>query len=261
MIEYQGIYKAGAVAAFIAALLFRRNLDAEWLLLRGSGIIHGGPPAPPDTVSGWFALLRQSPLLGLTLLNLFDQVNYALVGLIFLALFLALGRANKIWMIIAAVLAFTGISVYFASNQAIHMYTLSRHYTVATSSVERETLLATGQTALAIHQNASYAGRGIYLSFLCVSATGLIISAVMLKGIVFGKSTAFFGILANVFGLGYYIAIILVPEFVYLPLSVSAIFLLVWYLKIGSRLWSLGSERIAAPSRASISGKMFVSDM
>lgn len=260
-IEYKGIYKAGAVAAFIAALLFRRNLDAEWLLLRGSGIIHSGPPAPPDTVSGWFALLRQSPLLGLTLLNLFDLVNYALVGLIFLALFLALGRASKIWMIIAIALGFTGINIYFASNQAFNMLSLSKQYSAGTSVMEREMLLAAGQAALVIHHNASYAGCGIYLSFLCISAAGLIISVVMLKGTIFGKSTAFFGILANVFGLGYYIAIILAPEFVYVPLSVSAVFLLVWYLKIGSRLWSLGSRRMAATSWASISGKMVVSDL
>jgi len=164
-------------------------------------------------------------------------------------------------MIIAAVLSFTGINVYFASNQAFNMLSLSRQYSATTSGVEREMLLAAGQAALAIHQNASYAGRGIYLSFLCVSAAGLIISVVMLKGIVFGKSTAFFGILANVFGLGYYIAIILAPEFVYIPLSISAIFLLVWYLKIGSRLWILGSERMAATSRASFCSKTFASDI
>jgi len=94
-IEYQGIYKAGAVAAFIAALLFRRNLDAEWLLLRESGIVKVGLSAPPYTPSGWFELLCQSPFLGLTLLNLFDLVNYALLGLIFLALYLALRQASK----------------------------------------------------------------------------------------------------------------------------------------------------------------------
>jgi len=210
----------------------------------GSGIVKTGPSASPDTVSGWFALLQQNPLLGLTFLNLFDLVNYALVGLIFLALILALRQASNSWMIIAAGLGLTGISFYIASNQAFNMLSLSRQYSATTSGVEREMLLAAGQAALAIHQNASYAGRGIYLSFLCVSAAGLIISAVMRKEDNFGKSTAYIGILANGFGLGYYIGIILAPEFVYVPLSVSAIFLLVWYLKIGSRLWFLSSKGI-----------------
>ena len=40
----------------------------------------------------------------------------------------------------------------------------------------RGRVLAAGQAVLAINQNAGYAGPGIYLSFLLVSAAGLIIS-------------------------------------------------------------------------------------
>lgn len=33
------------------------------------------------------------------------------------------------------------------------------------------------------------------------------------------------------------------PALVFLPISISAIFLLIWYLRIGGRLWALGSQR------------------
>jgi hypothetical protein len=69
----------GGAAALIAAVIFRRNLDAEFMLLRGNGVITMGPAAPPSTVIGWFTLLQNNTLLRLTLLNLFDIVNYALV--------------------------------------------------------------------------------------------------------------------------------------------------------------------------------------
>lgn len=247
---YRGLYKIGAAAALIAALLFRRNLDAEWMLLRGTGLVHAGPAAPPSTTVDWFTLLQQNQLLGLTLLNLFDLVNYALVGLLFLALFAALRRANPSWLAIAAALGFAGITVYFASNQAFRMLSLSKQYAAAGTDAQRATLLAAGQAALAIHHNASYAGKGIYLSFLLVSTAGLIVSAVMLRSHIFNKVTAYMGILANSFGLGYYIALVLMPALVFIPLSISAIFLLLWYLRAGVRLWSLGSLESAGTSQA-----------
>lgn len=247
---YRGIYKAGAAAALAAAMIFRRNLDAEFMLLKGTGIINAGPSASPSTIIDWFMLLQNNKLLGLTLLNLFDLVNYALVGLIFLALFAALRRASQSWMVIAAALGFAGITVYFASNQAFTLLSLSQQYKAETTDAQRVMLLAAGQAILAIHQNASYAGSGIYLSFLLVSVAGLIISTVMLRSSIFSKGTAYLGILANGFGLGYYIVFAFAPALVFIPLSISAIFLLIWYLRVGGRLWALGSYKIVGPMKA-----------
>lgn len=242
---YRGLYKTGAAAALIAAVIFRRNLDAEFMLLRQFGVINVGPSASPSTVIDWFSLLQDSKLLGLTLLNLFDLVNYILVGLIFLALFAALRRASPSWMAIAAVLGFAGITAYFASNQAFTMLSLSNQYAATTTDVQRAMFLAAGQAVLAIHNNAIFAGSGIYLSFLLVSVAGLIISAVMLRSSIFSRGTAYMGVLANGFGLGYYIVVIFAPALVFIPLSISAIFLLIWYLLISGRLWALGSQGMA----------------
>jgi hypothetical protein len=254
--DYRDLYKVGAVAAFIAALIFRRNLDAEWILLRGIGFFNIGPSTPPSTVIDWFTLLKQTPLLGLTLLNLFDLVNYALVGVIFLALFAALKRTSPSWMGIAAALGFTGITVYFASNQAFTMLSLSKQYAAATTDTQRAMFLAAGQGALAIHHTASYASTGIYLSFLLVSVAGLIISTAMLGSNIFSIGTASMGILANGLGLGYYIVLAIAPALVFIPISISAVFLLIWYILVGGRLWALGSQRAArALQAATCSGR------
>jgi len=236
---YMHLFRIGGAAALIAAVIFRRNLDAEFMLLRGSGIINIGPTVPPSTVIDWFALLQSHPLLGLTLMNLFDLVNYALVGLIFLALFASLRRTSESFMTIAVLLGLTGITTYFASNQAFTMLSLSNQYTAAVSDVQRAMFLAAGQAVLAIHQNNSFTGMGIYVSFLLVSLSGLIISMVMLQSKVFGKGISYMGILANSLGLGYYIFLLFAPALVFLPLSVSAIFLLIWYILISRRLFQL----------------------
>jgi len=106
------------------------------------------------------------------------------------------------------------------------MLTLSNQYAAATSDTQRAMFLAAGQATLAIHHNNSYADTGIYLSFLLVSVSGLIMSVVVLRSKVFSKGAAYVGILANGFGLGYYIFLAFAPVVVFLPLSVSAIFLL-----------------------------------
>ena len=256
---YATLYRTGALAALLAALIFRRNLDAEWLLLRGTGMINVGPIETPSSISDWFTLIQNNKLLGLTLLNLFDLVNYALVGLIFLALIAALRRSSRSWTTLATALGFAGITVYFASNQAFSMLSLSNQYAEATTAAQRAMFLAAGQAALAIHQNASYAGRGIYLSFLLVSIAGLIISAVMLHSSDFGKRIAATGILANGFGLSYYLVLAFAPALVFIPLSVSAVFLLIWYLQVSRRLWTLGSFRISRGFRIATSGKQDIS--
>ena len=246
-LAYKALYKIGAFAALVAALIFRRNLDAEYYLLRGSGIVRGGPTAPPGSVTGWFTLLQQDKLLGLTLLSLFDLVNYALVGLIFLALCTALRRSSPSWITLAAVLVGTGVTVSFASNQAFTMLSLSKGYFAATSEAQRAAFIAAGQAVLAIHQNASFAGSGINPSFLLVSVSGLIIAAVMLRSSTFSRLTGYTGILANGFGLAYYPVLAFSKELTFLPLSISAIFLLAWYLLAGHRLWMLGTKRTYLP--------------
>ncbi len=97
--SWKSLYLVGAMAALIAALVFRRNLGvAEIPLFTGYSL--------PSTVTGWFTLLHSNTLLGLTFLNVFDIANYALVGLMFLAVYVALRQVNKSYTLIAAALSF-----------------------------------------------------------------------------------------------------------------------------------------------------------
>ena len=241
-LRWNRLYKVGGVAAWIAVLLFRRWLGEEFLLLRAIGIIRFGPRAIPSSVIDWFTLLHTNRLVGLTLLNAFDMVNYVLVGLIFLGLYAALRQANRSYMTIATALAFVGIAVYLASNQAFSMLSLSDQYAAATTDAQRSMLLAAGQAMLAIH-DPNVLGPGA-MGFLLVTVAGLIISAVMLRSGVFGKITAYTGILANAFGLGYPIGVAIAPRTVVIPmvataLSASACFLVIWYIGIARRLLQL----------------------
>jgi len=233
--SWKNLYRVGTAAALIAALVFRRNIGAEIILFTGQ--------APPNTVVGWFTLLHDNSLLGLSFLNVFDIIDYALVGLMFLALYAALRQANESYMAIATILGFVGIAVYFASNTAFSMLSLSDQYAAATTDVQRSTFLAAGQAVLAMVE-----GTGIYTSFLLLAVAGMIISAVMLRGNIFSKATAYVGILASAFDLVYCIAIPFLPAadadlVAICTIPAAGLLLMIWHILIGRRLYQLGRTR------------------
>jgi len=230
---WKGLYKIGGVAALIAGIIFRRNLGPEISLFSAQ--------KQPGTIIDWFTLLQNNRLLGLSYLNLFDIVDYALVGLMFLALYVALRRANKSYMAIATTLGFIGITVYFASNTAFSMLSLSDQYAAATTDAQRSIFLAAGQAVLAINNpGAIYQGTGIYMSFLLLAVAGLMISVVMLRNNIFSRVTAYVGILASAFDLAYCITFAFMPAITIYLLSAAGLLLMIWHILIGLRLFQLG---------------------
>ena len=120
---WTGLYIVGGMAALFAAIVCRRYLAAELVLARGFGLLNV-PETPPVSAADWFTLLQEDVFVGLALLDVTDLINYALVGLIFLALYGALRQVDKSTMVVATVFGFVGMAVYFASNQAFSMLSL-----------------------------------------------------------------------------------------------------------------------------------------
>jgi hypothetical protein len=220
------------VAAIIAVVVFRRHFGAEITLLMDMGLISMEPPA---NAFDWFTLLQTNPFLGLLLLDLFDIVNYLLVALIFLALYGALRRSNKVAMTVATASALVGVAVYLASNQAFALLALSDQYAAASTGAMRTQFLAAGEALLATHNPA-----GVNLGLFLVALAGLIASLVMLRSRVFGKITAICGLVANSLVLTFYVALPLAPEIAPLFPAASAPFRLLWYILIARRLFQLG---------------------
>ena len=230
--RWRGLYIAGGVAAIIAAVVFRRHFGVEVTLLMEMGLLG---LEPPISVVDWFVLLQENVLVGLILLDLFDIVEYALVGLMFLALYGALRRSNKSALTVALACDLVGIAVYLASNQALPMLALSDRYATVGTEAQQATFLAAGEALLAIHDPG-----GIHLSLLLVALAGLIVSLVMLQSRVFGKATAVAGIAANGLVLSYFVAVAFAPEIAFLLPAISAPFRLIWYILIAWRLFQLG---------------------
>lgn len=236
------LYRIGGAAAVIAALLFRRNLGAEVTLLTGQ--------MPPVAASDWLILLANERLLGLAFLNVFDLVNYALVGLIFIGLYAALRRSHPGTAGLAACFGLIGAGVYFASNQAYAMLSLSNQYAAA-SEAQRATLVAAGEALLAIDNPGRIdQGTGIYASLFLVTLAGLIFSVLMLRSGLFNRLTAYIGILAHVLLMGYFVLLPIAPSLVFLPHVLAAVPLVIWQLLSGWRLFQLARDVVKGAADA-----------
>jgi hypothetical protein len=231
--SWKTVYRIAALAALAMVLVFRRFFGAELMLSDGFGIFNV-PETDPVRAIEWFELLQREPFVGLTLLGLFDLVNYALLGVFFLALYGALrGSADGV-VLLATFLGWAGIVVYFASNQAFGLLHLSRQYTSLPPEGQTE-LLTAGEALLAIHR-----GTVGFLSFGLVLLAGLFFSIVMLRDRTFGRWTAIAGILSNGIALGTFPMLLFAPAILWLPPSFSAPFRLLWYLLAAWRLFRLG---------------------
>jgi hypothetical protein len=239
--EWKDLYRIGGAAALLAGILFRRNIAAEIGLF--------SEQASPATVSDWFTLLQQNRLLALSYLHIFDVVNYVLLALMFLALYAALRHISKSYMIIATALGFLGIAIYLASNTAFSILSLSDLYAAAITDEQRRLLLAAGQALLAINRFTTGANPGStgYLSLLLIALAGLITSLVMLRSNLFNRATAYIGLLATALDLAYCSAYAFVPSIGTDRLAIyfipaAGLFLMIWHILIGWRLYQLGRE-------------------
>ncbi len=219
---WKPLYKIGAVAALImvAFIPIQTIIFLVW--------------PPPDTVSGYFTLFQHNWLLGLLSLDLLYIVDNVLVILLYLALYAALRQASQAFMTVALTLGLVGIAAYFASNTAFEMLSLSNQYAAATTDAQRSLSLAAGQAMLAI-----YKGTAFDVYYVLGSVATLIISGVMLRSKIFGKVTAYAGIVAGV--------LMVVPSTagtigLYLAL-VSLVPTAIWLILIARRFFQPGFER------------------
>ncbi|WP_224248132.1 hypothetical protein [Hyalangium gracile] len=228
--SWRPLYRAGAVAAIavLALVPFQIAIYVLW--------------PPPDTVEGWFALFRAHSFIALVDMDLLLMVDNVLLGLMFLALYVALREVSPTWMTVAVSAELVAITTYLGSNTAFELLALSKQYAAAATEQERLMALAAGQAMIATWQGSAF-----NVSYVLGAIVILITATVMLRSQVFGKATALTGL---VFG-----ALSVVPAsagklgIVLSLLSLVPMWL--WLLLIARRLFQLahGVEHTGSSSR------------
>jgi len=222
--SWRVLYRTAGVAALVTAVLIPIQIAVFTIF------------PFPETVAGWFALLREQPLVGLVDLDLLLVVDNVLLVVIALAVYVALRRADPSVVLLATGLWLLAIVMFVASNPSVEMLALSGRFADATTAAERAASLGAGQALL-----AAWEGTAFHLAYVVGQFAGIVIGVVMLRTDRFGRAVPYTLIIGNVVGFGYYL-----PT-VGLALSAFAgVILWVWYLLIARRLFQLSRAPAAS---------------
>jgi hypothetical protein len=222
---WRGLYRAGGVAPLIVLVFYL----SEMLIPAFGGVY-------PTTTEGWFELFGRSKPLGLFYLNSLDILSFALLAILFLALYIALRRTHESAAAIAGLFALIGIPVFIVPRAALlSVMTLSDQYAAAASEAERAQVLAAGRAIGSLGQ-ATFQTTGFF--FIAVAV--LILSFVMLQGSVFGRATAYVGILASTLVFVDDLSLVLAPSLALPLMAAGGLLWIVWWILVGRRLLQLG---------------------
>ncbi len=185
----------------------------------------------PETALGWFTLFQENTLAGLLAFEFLFVVNAVFGIATTLALYVALRRTSESLMAIAVVLGLLEAVAFVVARPALEMLYLSNQYAVATTDAQRVSLLAAGEAML-----ATFNGTAFHVGYNLFSIYFLVVSLVMLRSRIFGRATAYTGILAAVLNWGLY-----VPEMGVFLSALSVIpFLAAWNVLVARGLFRLG---------------------
>lgn len=147
----------------------------------------------PTNVEGWFELYNDNWLLGLIHQDFLYIINNIIVAIMYLALYMELKSRNESIMLLAIFLGILGITAYFASNRAYEFLNLSNQYNLAETIAQKTILISAGESLL-----LSWQGTAFLIYYILNGIALILISWVMLKNPIFGKTTAVIGLIAGI---------------------------------------------------------------
>lgn len=184
MESWKTIYKAGAFASFLMAVFIPIQMAIFFIW------------PPPKTVLDWFNLFEMNKLIGPLDMDLLLMVDQVLMIFIFLALYMALRKANLSIMTIALALGLVGTATYFASGSAFEMLSLSNMYASATTEAQKIIALTGGELML-----ANWQGTAFNVAYVIQGLSMFLIAIVMVQSKVFGKITPYVALVLGVLAL------------------------------------------------------------
>lgn len=194
---------------------------------------------PPSTIADWFALFQNDGLVGLLAFEFLFVVDAALGIPTILALYIALRRTSESFMAIALAVGLVASVALITARPAFEMLYLSSQYAAATTDAQRSILLAAGEA-----MRATFYGTAFNTSNVLGNINLLIVPLVMLRSNLFGKATAYMGMLAGILGFAMY-----VPTVGLFLGILSALFLAIWRILIAVKFFQLGRGKPAGAAR------------
>ncbi|MFA6126313.1 MAG: DUF4386 family protein [Bacteroidales bacterium] len=208
------------------------------------GNITGGDLSSlPKTAVDRFIQFQDHCLLGLYNLDCLNMINQIMMIPVYLALYVANRNSGSSYSLLALIVFLMGTAIMVAGNTSLTMLDLSNKYAAANSDTQKILFAAAGEAMLA---KGSHGSLGVFMGFALPNIAGIIMSLVMLKGKVFGKITAYLGLIGSVLILTYLILVTFIPavekQAVFFAMP-GGLLSMTWMILFGIKFFQLGSKR------------------
>lgn len=221
--QISNIYLTGAIFSLVGLI----GIITDVII----GTITGGNLAAlPQSAVDRFTELNQNPLLGLYHLDLLNSIVQLLLIIPWFALYIAHRRINNSLALLSFIVYLFGSGIMVANNTALPMLELSGKFFATTVESERTLFSAAGEALLAVGAHGS---PGIFAGFFIPNIANLMISVVMLKGGIFSRLNAWFGIAGSIFMMFYVILINFTKSFENIATAIAfpgGLLLMVWMI-------------------------------
>ena len=208
--SWKDFYKLAGIAALLIVLV--GVLDIFLSIITGEAKANH-----IVTVSEWFDLFQSNRISALSNLGLINIITLTLGIPIYLALFNLHRKSNPAFVGLSAIFFFIGTAVYFSSNTIFSMLALSNQYALA-SEVQKPLLEAAGRAALSMGADLT---PGTFMGLLLTQIAGIIITFIMLRGIIFSRWTAGFGLFGYSCMVVFFSITAFVPSIFYTAMMIS----------------------------------------
>lgn len=229
--SWSTLYKFGGAAA----------LSAIAVLLLDIAISFGGGDFRPDTLTAvdWFAVFQSNRLVGLRALGLINIISLTVTMPLYLALYAVHRQVYRVYAALAMILYVVGAAVYISNNAAVPMFVLSSKYAAA-AEAQRIILAAAGEAVIA--RGADFTP-GSFIGFFFTEIAGIAFAVITLRSRIFGRVTAYSGILGFLFLSVFTIVLTFIPALFDTAILIAVaggFFSVVWYGLVGRGLLRLG---------------------
>ena len=180
--NWKKLYKVAGISALVIVLIIPVQV-----------VIFSLFPPPEDSI-GFIQLFHDNWLLGLLSLDLLYYFNNGFLVVFYLGLFASMRKVDFSGMLIALVLGFIGIAIYYVSSIGFEMLAVSKQY-FQTDSIElKQQLIAIGHGLILRYKGTAF---DVYYVFNAIAL--ILIAKTMFKSVEFGKTAAIWGLIAGIF--------------------------------------------------------------
>jgi hypothetical protein len=232
--SWKSLYRIAGVAALVALLA---NLLDVVLGFGETEII----AYSTQTATDWFALYQENWFKGLYVLGILNIVYMAAMVPVYFAIFMAHSRTNGVYAALAMIISFIGMAIYLANSAAIPMFVLAEKYAAAGTDAQRAMFAAAGEAVLARGEDFT---PGSFLGLIFGGIAAIVMSFVMLRGGIFGKATAWVGMIGFTFLSVFTIWATFIPVLYdvafYFFGMIGGLFALAWFALVALQCFKLG---------------------